>query len=59
MAVVMGDRTFPSVQCAKKRDGKKEAAEIALRQLMAEGAYQSPNASDPVSDIMKQRLHPR
>jgi hypothetical protein len=36
------------VTSSNKKDGRKEAAEIALRQLMAEGAYQLPNQSDPV-----------
>jgi len=41
MAVNMGNRWFPPVECTNKKDGKKEAADIALRTLMAEGSYQA------------------
>ncbi|ELT91961.1 hypothetical protein CAPTEDRAFT_183692 [Capitella teleta] len=51
LAAVMGDRTFPYVQCSNKKDGRKEAAEIALRQLMAEGTYQAQNTSELTFDI--------
>jgi len=40
MAVVMDGRWFPYVECSNKKEGKKEAADVALRVLMAEGNYQ-------------------
>lgn len=40
MAVLMGTRWFPYVESSSKKEGKKEAADVALRVLMAEGSYQ-------------------
>jgi len=40
MAVVMGGRWFSYVESSSKKEGKKEAADVALRILMAEGSYQ-------------------
>jgi len=40
MAVLMGGRWFPYVESSSKKEGKKEAADVALRVLMAEGSYQ-------------------
>ena len=39
MAAFVGRRQFPSVHCSNKKDGKKEACDIALRQLIAEGQF--------------------
>ena len=35
----MGNRRFPSVVCKSKKEGKREAADAALRELIAEGEY--------------------
>jgi len=40
MAVLMDGRWFPYVESSSKKEGKKEAADVALRVLMAEGSYQ-------------------
>jgi len=39
IAVFMGNRRFPSVVCKSKKEGKREAADAALRELIAEGEY--------------------
>ena len=39
MAAFVGQRQFPSVSCSNKKDGKKEACDVALRQLIAEGQF--------------------
>ena len=39
MACFVGSRPFPSVICQNKKDGRKEAADVALRALIAEGSY--------------------
>nr|QOJ54019.1 double-stranded RNA adenosine deaminase [Perionyx excavatus] len=44
MAVCIGKRWFPAVECANKKDGKSKAADIALRTLLAEGSYQPPTS---------------
>ena len=36
MAAVLGGRQFPYVTVTNKKDGKKEAAEVAVRILMSE-----------------------
>lgn len=36
VAAVIGGRQFPAVQCNNKKDGRTEAADTALRMLMAE-----------------------
>jgi len=40
MAVLMDGRWFPYVESSSKKEGKKEAADVALRVLMAGGSYQ-------------------
>ena len=42
-AVILGKRQFPSMECNSKKDGKKEAADLTLRILIAEGQYQLEN----------------
>ncbi|KAL8594877.1 hypothetical protein ACOMHN_016118 [Nucella lapillus] len=39
MAARVGMRQFPGVTCSNKKDGRKEAADVALRTLIAEGQY--------------------
>ncbi|XP_053383732.1 uncharacterized protein LOC123535826 [Mercenaria mercenaria] len=45
MAAFVGNRKFPSVSCHNKKDGRKEACDIAMRQVVAEGQFQAENAS--------------
>ena len=42
----MGNRRFPSVVCKSKKEGKREAADAALRELIAEGEYISSAAAN-------------
>ncbi len=52
----VGGRTFPAVTSRAKKDGKREAADVALRVLVAEGAYQptvSQAAALPVQLVRK------
>ena len=46
MAAFVGSRRFPSVTCHNKKDGRKEACDIALRQLIAEGQFQAEAAKE-------------
>ena len=39
IAASLGGRRFQSVVCTNKKDGRREAADVALRTLMAEGQY--------------------
>ena len=41
IAVVVGNRQFPSVVSKSKKEGKREAADAALRTLIAEGEYKT------------------
>ncbi|KAK3608497.1 hypothetical protein CHS0354_010347 [Potamilus streckersoni] len=45
MAAFVGDRQFPSITCSNKKDGRMEAADIALRKLIAEGQYQTEQST--------------
>jgi len=49
MAVLMGGRWFPYIVSSNKKEGKKEAADVALRVLMAEGNYHGVDIPTPVS----------
>jgi len=40
MAVLMDGRWFQYVESSSKKEGKKQAADVALRVLLAEGSYQ-------------------
>ena len=51
MAVQLGSRWFPYIECSNKKEGKKEAADVALRVLMAEGSYQLADAALTVSSV--------
>ncbi|XP_078577057.1 uncharacterized protein LOC144862455 isoform X6 [Branchiostoma floridae x Branchiostoma japonicum] len=42
MAAVVGGRQFPAVIAKAKKDGKREAADVALRTLISEGHLQLP-----------------
>uniref|UniRef100_A0A2C9LP72 A to I editase domain-containing protein n=1 Tax=Biomphalaria glabrata TaxID=6526 RepID=A0A2C9LP72_BIOGL len=41
-AAKLGNRVFPCISSSNKKDGKKEAAEQAIRILIAEGQYHLP-----------------
>lgn len=41
----LGNRIFPSVENSNKKDARTEAADVALRILMAEGSYQAIDSS--------------
>ena len=61
MAAIMGGRAFPEVECSNKKDGKTEAADVALRILMGEGQLQpqaksQAEVSPSISDKLKIRL---
>ncbi|XP_060559029.1 uncharacterized protein LOC132719290 isoform X2 [Ruditapes philippinarum] len=51
MAAFVGKRKFPSVTCHNKKDGRKEACDIAMRQLVAEGQFQAENAASNAGSI--------
>lgn len=42
MAVVLGEKTFPSVEARGKKAGRTAAALACLRQLAEEGTYVDP-----------------
>ena len=50
VAAFVGSRQFPPVEVRNKKDGKKEAADQALRVLMAEGQFQ-PQPSQKASSV--------
>jgi len=56
MAVLMGGRWFPYVESSNKKEGKKEAADVALRVLMAEGSYQLNDTPSSVCIMLLFRL---
>lgn len=45
MAAFVGNRQFPGIKCHNKKDGRKEAADLALRTLIAEGQYSAASQS--------------
>ena len=47
--VTIGKRSFPPVVVHNKKDGKKDAAEAALKILMQEGSFQTQKETSPVS----------
>ena len=52
MAVLMDGRWFPYVESSSKKEGKKEAADVALRVLMAEGNYQLNDTPSSVCAVL-------
>ena len=48
IAARVGTRMFPVVVARNKKDGKKEAADVALRMLIAEGSYKANTSSDNI-----------
>lgn len=52
MAVLMDRRWFPYVESSSKKEGKKEAADVALRVLMAEGSYQLNDTPSSVNAML-------
>ena len=48
MAARVGNRQFAGVTCHNKKDGRKEAADVALRTLIAEGQY---SAASPTPSV--------
>ncbi|XP_076450742.1 LOW QUALITY PROTEIN: uncharacterized protein LOC143286820 [Babylonia areolata] len=55
MAARVGSRQFPGVTCSNKKDGRKEAADVALRTLIAEGQY-SAAAPTPSVNIAPEAM---
>ena len=51
MAARIGTRRFQSVTTHNKKDGKKEAADVALRTLIAEGQYTTALETPSVSKL--------
>ncbi|KAK7471852.1 hypothetical protein BaRGS_00035511 [Batillaria attramentaria] len=55
MAARVGTRMFPGVTCHNKKDGRKEAADMALRTLIAEGQYSAaaptPSVTVPAENM--------
>ena len=49
MAAKVGNRQFAGVTCSNKKDGRKEAADVALRTLIAEGQYSAAAPTPSVS----------
>ena len=49
IAASLGGRRFQSVVCTNKKDGRREAADVALRTLMAEGQYKVAQGLNQVS----------
>ena len=49
IAAIVGRRQFPCVESTNKKDGKREAADLALRKLIAEGEYRPQSAPSAVS----------
>nr|KAG5689214.1 hypothetical protein BaRGS_014870 [Batillaria attramentaria] len=51
----VGTRMFPGVTCHNKKDGRKEAADMALRTLIAEGQYSAaaptPSVTVPAENM--------
>jgi len=39
MGAFVGDQQYSRVNCTNKKDGRKEAADMALRSLIASGQY--------------------
>ncbi|CAH1785489.1 unnamed protein product [Owenia fusiformis] len=56
VASFAGNRRFPSVVSRNKKDGKREAADVALRTLMAEGSFQVSDVQKP--SPLQQALNP-
>ncbi|BFZ05346.1 hypothetical protein BsWGS_08384 [Bradybaena similaris] len=49
IAAMLGARVFPGITSSNKKDGKKDAAEQAIRILIAEGQYNMPVNSNVIS----------
>ncbi|XP_071795376.1 uncharacterized protein [Asterias amurensis] len=45
---VVGNNYFPQITSRSKKDGRREAADIALRTLIAEGSYQPKMSTGPL-----------
>ena len=60
MQVTIGGRVFPPVTVANKKEGRVEAAAMALKILMAEGSYQiqQDNTVNILEQVVK-ALDPR
>ena len=55
IGVIMNGRQFPAIESTNKKDGRKEAADLALRILMAEGAYQDTKLPS-VAPLVRENL---
>ncbi len=49
IVAVVGHRRFPPVQSNNKKDGRTEAADLALRLLMAEGEFSMASGASKIS----------
>ena len=49
IVAVVGGRRFPPVQSNNKKDGRTEAADLALRLLMAEGEFSMASGASKIS----------
>ena len=51
VAAVVGSRQFPGISHNNKKDGRKDAAEQAIRMLIAEGQYHLPSQVSVVGHV--------
>ncbi|KAL5007227.1 hypothetical protein ScPMuIL_016033 [Solemya velum] len=51
IAAYVGSRQFQSIICSNKKDGRKEAADIALRTLIAEGQYHGEKTNSNIPKV--------
>ena len=52
ISAVLGQRWFPAIESKNKKDGRRDAADKALRILMAEGQYHIAPDAIPVSCVL-------
>ncbi|KAH3890289.1 hypothetical protein DPMN_014365 [Dreissena polymorpha] len=53
MAAFVDNRKFPSITCHNKKDGRKEACDLALRQLVAEGQFQETKTASATQSLIQ------
>ncbi|PVD34090.1 hypothetical protein C0Q70_05353 [Pomacea canaliculata] len=57
VAAWVGNRQFPAVTCNNKKDGRKEAADVALRTLIAEGQYTAASQTPSINVAPENMTH--
>ena len=57
VAAFVGNRQFPGISHSNKKDGKRDAAEQAIRILIAEGQYRVPSQVSMVSSSFWKPLY--